>query len=127
MEIKVGTKGHSESIVAENNTAESMLSGTLRVFATPCVVALMENAAERSIAPFLESSQTSVGTSVNVTHERATPVGMKVWAESEVTSVNGRKISFSVMAYDERGLISRGTHERFIVTSEHFLSKCYES
>ena len=125
MEIAIGTKGHAENTVTQKSTALAMGSGTLEVFATPCMAALMENAAERSIAPFLGEGQSSVGTALSITHERATPVGMKVWAESEVTAADGRRVSFSVEAYDERGLIGRGTHERFIIDSERFLAKCY--
>lgn len=89
------------------------------------MAALMENTAYNSISKFLDDGQSSVGTSLCITHERATPVGMKVWAESEVTEVIGRKISFKVTAYDERGQIGSGTHERFIISAERFVAKCY--
>ena len=85
--------------------------------------ALMEEAAWKSIAPHLEAGQSTVGTRLNVSHDSATPVGMKVWAESEVTEVDGKRLVLTVAAFDERGPIGRGTHERFIVTDERFLAK----
>ncbi len=123
--ISPGIKGHSETVVSENNTALAAGSGTLKVFATPFMVALMENAAQESIAPYLDEGQSSVGTLLNISHSAATPVGMKVWAESEVTAVDGKKIVFSVTAFDECGQIGSGVHERFIISAERFLEKCY--
>ena len=113
-------------MVSEENTALAAGSGDLKVFATPHMVALMENAAANSIKPFLDEGQSSVGTLINVTHEAATPVGMKVWAESEVVAVDGRKVTFKVEAFDEKGRIGAGTHERFIVSSEKFVKKVYD-
>ncbi|NLO49474.1 MAG: thioesterase family protein [Clostridiales bacterium] len=119
-----GIKGHSETVVSENNTALAAGSGTLRVFATPFMIALMENAAYESIAPFLDESQSSVGTLMNVSHSAATPIGMMVWADSEVIAADGKKIVFRVTAYDKSGLIGSGTHERYIISTERFLEKC---
>ena len=65
-----------------------------------------------------------MGTRLNVSHDSATPVGMKVWAESEVIEVDGKRLVLKVSAYDEKGLIGQGTHERFIVTNQRFLTKC---
>ncbi len=124
MNIKIGIKGRSETLVSENNTAIAAGSGMLPVFATPYMTALMENAAANSIAPYLDGGQSSVGTMLSVTHISATPVGMKAWAESEVTAVEGKKITFRVSAYDEAGPIGEGTHERFIIMSDKFLQKC---
>ena len=87
------------------------------------MTALMEKAAWTSIAPYLAAGESTVGTKLNVSHVSATPVGMKVWAESEVTLVDGKRIELRVAAYDEKGLIGEGTHERFIVTDERFLAK----
>ena len=125
MENIIGTKGRCENTVTEEMTAAAVGSGTLRVYATPCVAALIEKAAESSVRAFLEAGQASVGTQLDFSHERATPVGMKVWAETEVTAFDGRKITFTVAAFDERGRIASGTHERFIVAEERFLAKCY--
>ena len=126
MSIEIGLKGRAETEVSDSNTALKMGSGDLRVFATPCMVALMEKSAAGSIAPLLDEGQSSVGTKVEITHDAATPVGMKVWAESEVVAVEGRKITFKVEAFDEAGKIGGGTHERFIIVAEKFVNKVYE-
>lgn len=123
MSLKVGVRGRADDIVSENNTAAAAGSGGLQVFGTPFMVALMEKAAWASIAPYLAPGESTVGTKLNVSHLSATPVGMKVWAESEITLVDGKRIELSVAAYDEKGLIGQGTHERFIVTDERFLAK----
>ena len=123
MSVTVGLKGRAETVVNESNTAQAACSGALPVFGTPFMCALMEEAAWKSIAPHLEAGQSTVGTRLNVSHDSATPVGMKVWAESEVTQVDGKRLVLTVAAFDERGPIGRGTHERFIVTDERFLAK----
>ncbi len=123
MSITVGLKGRAETVVSDSNTAQAACSGALPVFGTPFMCALMEEAAWKSIAPHLEPGQSTVGTKLDITHDSATPVGMKVWAESEVTQVDGKRLVLKVAAFDERGPIGQGTHERFIVTDERFLSK----
>ena len=123
MSITVGLKGRAETVVSDSNTAQAACSGALPVFGTPFMCALMEEAAWKSIAPYLEPGQSTVGTRLNVSHDSATPVGMKVWAESEVTQVDGKRLVLKVAAYDEKGLIGQGTHERFIITDERFLTK----
>ena len=123
MSVTVGLKGRAETVVNESNTAQAACSGALPVFGTPFMCALMEEAAWKSIAPHLEAGQSTVGTRLNVSHDSATPVGMKVWAESEVTQVDGKRLVLKVAAYDERGPIGQGTHERFIITNERFLAK----
>ena len=121
--IEIGIKGHQETTVTAADVTSSVGSGTLQVFATPIMVALMEKAAFLSIEPFLERGQSSVGTRINIEHVRSTAMGKKVWAESEVIAVDRRKLSFKVAAYDEKGLIGQGEHERFIIDIEKFLSK----
>ena len=123
MSITVGLKGRAETVVSDSNTAQAACSGALPVFGTPFMCALMEEAAWKSIAPHLEPGQSTVGTKLDITHDSATPVGMKVWAESEVTQVDGKRLVLKVAAFDERGPIGQGTHERCIVTDERFLSK----
>lgn len=123
MSVAVGMKARVEDLVVRENTAISAGSGTLPVFATPFMCALMEKAAWMAIAPGLDEGDSSVGTKLNISHLSATPVGLKVWAESEVTAVDGKRIEFKVTAGDEKGLIGEGTHERFIVTDERFLAK----
>lgn len=123
MSIEIGLKGHAETVVTPENTATAIGSGLVPVFATPHMVALMENAAYTSLTPHLNEGEGSVGTHLDVAHSAATPVGMKVWAESVVTCVEGRKVTFQVRAFDERGEIGSGTHERFIINGEKFLAK----
>ena len=123
MSIEVGLKGRSDTVVTEQNTASAVGSGLVPVFATPYMIALMENAAANSLLPHLAEDEGTVGTQLNVAHSSATPIGMKVWAETVVTAVEGKKITFEVAAYDEAGEIGRGTHERFIIKPGKFLAK----
>ena len=123
MSIEVGLLGRAEETVSERNTATAACSGALPVYGTPFMVALMEKAAWASIEPHLADGESTVGTKLDVAHLSATPVGMKVWAQSEVTLVDGKRIELKVAAYDEKGLIGEGTHERFIVTCDRFLAK----
>lgn len=121
--MEIGIKGQVETVVNENNTANFIGSGSLDVFATPNMIGLMEQAAQVSVAPFLEEGQGTVGTKIEVTHDAATPLGMKVWAESELIEIDRRRLVFEVKAYDECGLIGQGRHERFIIQNEKFLAK----
>lgn len=123
MSVIVGLKGRAEALVTEENTAQSVGSGTLPVFATPWMCALMEKAAWTAIAPALNDGESTVGTKLSIAHASATPIGLRVWTESEVTLVDGKRIEFKVSAFDEKGLIGEGTHERFIITDERFLAK----
>lgn len=125
MEITVGMTGTASTLVEREDTAYEVGSGSLLVYATPCMVALMEGAACEAIAEALGDDKTSVGTLLNVSHLSATPVGMEVRAVAEVTEVDGNAITFQVTAYDESGKIGEGTHKRFIVASQRFLDKAY--
>ena len=126
MEISIGTKGHAESYVDKDDTAREVGSGDLLVYATPCMAALMEGAACDAIAPALAEGTTSVGTMLNIEHLSATPVGLEVRAEAEVTAVDGKVITFALRAFDEAGEIGKGTHKRVIVNSQKFLDKAYQ-
>ena len=121
--IVIGSKCRLETAVTEELTAAHVGSGALPVFATPYMIALLENAAVNAVQAQLEEGQGTVGTRLEVTHDAATPIGMKVWAEAEVTGVEGRKITLSVRAFDECGPIGGGTHERFVITVDRFLAK----
>ena len=121
--METGIKGHAEVLVDETNIASRLGSGVVDVFATPCLIGLMEEASQTSVAPYLEEGMTTVGTKLNVSHDAATPVGMKVWADSELVEIDGRRLVFNVKAYDECGLVGQGTHERFIVRLERFMEK----
>lgn len=121
--LETGIKAQKEIMVTKENTAKTVGSGTLDVFATPAMIALMEETAWTSVQNELEEGSGTVGTAMNVKHVSATPVGMKVTCETELVKVEGRALTFSVKAYDEAGLIGEGEHERFIVYNEKFQSK----
>lgn len=121
--LTTGIKGKQELVVTKENTAKAMGSSTLEVFATPAMIALMEKTAYESVAPELEEGSGTVGTALNVKHVAASPVGMKITCESELVKVDGRALTFSVKAYDEKGLIGEGEHERFIIYNEKFQAK----
>ena len=125
MEITVGMKGEVSTLVEKEDTAEYVGSGSLLVYATPCMVALMEGAACEAIAECMDEDKTTVGMELNIAHLSATPVGLDVRAEAEVTAVDGKIITFSVTAYDEAGKIGEGTHKRCVVSSQRFLDKTY--
>lgn len=122
-ELKPGLTGTAETVVRETNTALAMGSGSLHVFATPSMIALMEQAACNAVAACLDEESTSVGTLVNITHDAATGMGKKVTAKATLTAVKGRKLVFEITAADEDKQIGKGTHERFIVNKEKFMAK----
>ena len=123
MPVEIGMKGRAETVVTQDNTARAAGSGLVPVFATPWMIALMENAAVGAVQAALAPDEGTVGTRLDVTHDAATPIGMRVWAEAEVTAVEGRKLTFAVSSWDEAGMIGGGTHERFIIKPERFLAK----
>lgn len=125
MEITIGMKGQVSTLVEREDTAAEVGSGSLMVYATPCMVALMEGAACDAIAEALPEDKTSVGTELQIKHLSATPVGLEVRAEAEVTEVEGNTITFQVTAYDEAGKIGEGLHKRVVVTTQKFLDKTY--
>lgn len=125
MEIIVGMKGNAQTLVEREDTALEVGSGNLLVYATPCMVALMEGAACDAIAGALDETKTSVGTQLTISHLSATPVGLEVIAEAEVISVDGNTITFKVSASDEKGLIGEGTHVRAVISSQRFLERTY--
>lgn len=121
--IVTGIKGRKEITVTEDKTAAAAGSGLLPVFATPAMLALMEQTAFESVQPYLEEGCGTVGTKVEIDHAAATPVGMKVVCESELVEVDRKRLVFNVTAYDENGRIGGGTHERFIIDNEKFMKK----
>ena len=126
MEITVGMKGEAFNEVERADTALEVGSGSLLVYATPCMVALMEGAACAAIEEALAQGKTSVGTQLNISHISATPVGMEVKAVAEVTEVEGNVIKFALEAFDESGKIGEGTHTRVIISEQKFLEKTYD-
>ena len=125
MEITVGMKGEVCTMAEREDTALEVGSGSLLVYATPCMVALMEGAACEAIATAMPEEKTSVGTYLEISHISATPVGLEVRAEAVVTEVDGKVITFEIHAYDEAGEIGKGTHKRVIVPTQKFLEKAY--
>jgi len=123
MELKAGLVGIATTVVADNNIAKTMKSGALPVFATPAMCALMEEAACAAVAEALEEGMGSVGISLNITHDRASAIGAEITASATLISVEGRKLVYKVEAKDNKGLIGKGSHERFIINNEKFMGK----
>lgn len=121
--IPVGTKGHLEQMVTPELTAARIGSGLVEVFATPMMIALIEQTCLESVLPYLADGEGTVGTFVNVAHTAATPVGMHVWCDSELVETDRRRLVFAVKAYDECGPIGEGTHERFVIDTVKFQAK----
>lgn len=121
--MEIGIIGKGEIVVTKDVTAAAIGSGMVDVFATPMMISLMENTCAKSVASHLQADESTVGTHVNVSHCAATPIGMKVYCESELIEIDCRKLTFKVTAYDERGLIGEGLHERFIIDSKKFQAK----
>jgi fluoroacetyl-CoA thioesterase len=123
--IKVGLTAAIETKVFNKSSAEEMGSGNLDVYATPAMISLMERSALSAVSLHLPKGYTTVGTSVNIKHMAATPIGMKVRAIAELVSIEGRKLTFKIEAYDSREKIGEGQHERYIVESTKFREKVY--
>lgn len=121
--LEKGIKGTSECVVTQEKTAKAMGSGELAVYATPAMIALMEETAYKSVSSELDEGSGSVGTLMNVKHIAASPVGMKITCKTELIEVDGRRLVFRVEAFDEKGLIGEGTHERFIIVNDKFQKK----
>ena len=121
--VEKGLKSESRTVVSAENVAATMGSGDMQVFATPAMVALMENAAMNAVAGVLEPGASTVGVEMSVSHVKASPVGTEVTASAVLTEVDGRKLTFEVRAWDDKGTIGEGRHVRFIVDRERFLAK----
>lgn len=124
--IETGLKGKKEEVVTKEKSAAAVGSGLLDVYATPSMIALMEHTASTTIQPLLAASENSVGSEVHIFHIKPTPIGMKVTCEAEVIEVSGRKVTFKVTAYDEKGEIGNGKHARFIIDTDKFMKKLSE-
>ena len=122
-ELKIGMEYTVSAKVTPSNTALAMQSGTLEVFATPAVSALMEKAAFQLVQPSLDEGITTVGTMIFREHVSASPIGADITAKAVLTDMNGRKFCFDIFAYDNAGLIAQGKHERFSVKIEKFMQK----
>ena len=121
--LDTGIRGEKTVEVTPENTAEALGSGTLPVFATPAMIALIEATASESVAPHLDEGSSTVGTHLDVAHSAATPVGMSVTCVTELVEIDRRRLVFRVTVTDGKGEIGSGTHERFVVDNAKFMSK----
>ncbi len=121
--LSTGIKGEKRVEVTLQNTADALGSGTLQVFATPAMIALIEATASGSVAPFLDEGSSTVGTHLDISHSAATPVGMAAVCETELVEIDRRRLVFKVVVRDACGEIGSGTHERFVVDNAKFMSK----
>ena len=121
--LKKGLTATARTVVSQENTALKMGSGDLEVFATPAMVALMEQAAMMAVAEVLDEGSTTVGTEMNCSHIKASKLGAQITATAVLTEVEGRKLTFTVGAPDEQGIIGEGVHTRFVVDRTRFMAK----
>jgi len=123
MMLEKGIKGHEEELVTMELTASHIGSGTVRVLATPMMIALMEKTSRISVKPYLEEGEETVGIHVNVSHVASTPIGKKVWCDTELIDIDRRRLVFKVAVYNDDGLVGEGTHERFVIDVARFKAK----
>lgn len=123
MMLKTGLKNTLKAIVTKELTAKTIQSGGLEVLATPALITLMEKCAWQSVLPFMEDGYDTVGTFIEMKHLAPTPVGIEVQCESELTAVNGRELTFHIIAYDAVEKIAEATHKRVIIKCDLFLQK----
>jgi Predicted thioesterase len=121
--LPVGLSYTSKKIVTIDDAASRYGSGLIDVFATPAMVALMENAALMAVASHLPEGFNTVGIEISTTHVKATPIGMEVKATANLVNVDGKKLTFEIVAEDEEGIIGKGIHSRFIIDTEKFIAK----
>lgn len=121
MALETGLTGEMTTTVVHENTAAHVGAGGVEVFATPMMIALMENASWKAVADYLDEGYVTVGTLVNVRHLAATPLGQQVRATAKLIEIDGRRLVFQVEAYDEQKKIGEGQHERFIVNLDRFM------
>ncbi|MFT4071571.1 MAG: thioesterase family protein [Dysgonamonadaceae bacterium] len=124
--LKEGLTYESKTTVNEDNLACTLGSGDMKVFATPAMVALMENASMKAVADYLPEGSSTVGAAMNTTHTKPSGLGQTIHATATLIEIDRRKLTFRVVAKDEEGNIGEGTHIRFIVDREKFLSKVYQ-
>ena len=121
--MQIGLKAQICEIVGEDKLAKSCGSGEVAVYGTPFMLALMEQTANKAVKSELNSHQTTVGISVDISHLAPTPVGMEVKAEAELIAIDGKKLSFKITAYDEKEKIGEGKHQRYIIDKNNFVEK----
>ena len=121
--MKISDKKEIEIVVTPQMSAASMKSGGLNVFATPSMIAGMENVSFELLEESMEEGQTTVGVKIDISHLKGTAIGENVKFVAEITEISGRKITLKIQAYDKNGLIGEGIHQRFVVDIEKFMSK----
>ena len=121
--LECGLTAKVEKVVKFEDTAKAVASGLAEVFATPCMIALMECAAVNAMQSCLPPGQSTVGTHIDAHHIAATPVGFKVWAQADLIAIDGRKLTFSIAAYDEQEKIGDAQHTRVIIDEQRFMAK----
>ncbi|MDF2874679.1 MAG: hypothetical protein K0R22_1362 [Sporomusa sp.] len=121
--LQVGMKAERAEQVTTENTAIKYGSGGVAVYATPAMVGLMEGTCLAAVDPHLPSGMATVGIDLNIKHLAATPVGMTVRATAELTGIAGKKLTFTIEAFDDQEKIGQGTHERYIIDLDKFLKK----
>jgi predicted thioesterase len=119
--LKIGLTYKSSRVVALEDTAIAVGSGSLEVFATPCMISLMENSAMMAVENLLGDESTTVGTHLDIKHLSATPIGIEVYSIATLKEIDGKKLKFWIEAYDVKGKIGEGYHSRFIVEKEKFM------
>ena len=124
--LNIGCDYTSTKVVTKEESAKNDGSGSLEVFSTPSMIALMENAAMLAVEDFLGDQYTTVGTNISIKHISPTKIGSTVKANGKLTKIDGKKLEFIISAFDENGLIGEGTHSRFIIDKEKFLEKLNE-
>ena len=122
-ELVPGLIAELKQTVTDADTASKWGSGLVPVYSTPALVGLLEAAAVKALEGQLEAGKTTVGGHIDVHHLAATPVGMAVRARAELTAIDGRKLTFQVVAWDETEKIGEALHERFLVDTEKFVAK----
>lgn len=121
--LEIGLKHTSQTVVSKANTAATLGSGDMDVFATPAMVALMENAAMCCVAPHLPEGSSTVGSEIQTSHVKPSAIGVTIEATAELMEIEGRKLVFKVLAKEGNKIIGEGQHVRYIVDKERFLSK----
>ena len=122
-ELAPGLVGEARRVVGEGDLAAALGSGSVRVFGTPAMIALMEAAAVQALDRLLPDGSASVGTSLDVRHVAPTPLGAEVRARAELVAVEGRRLAFRVEAFDPAGPIGEGTHERAVVEVDRLMAR----
>lgn len=124
--IKVGSEYETQKKVLPEDSAKKYDSGLIDVFSTPALVALMESTAYRCVQSYLPEGYSTVGIEINIQHLKATPIGKNVRCLAKLVNIEGKKLTFEVMAWDETDLIGKGTHKRYIVNEQKFLEKIFQ-